>query len=166
MSVDSCPHLGLEGSPRLALLQGLQPEALWSCLTDKQKIAADEFFRTTLGLPEVANCEIMCLAFWEHALLIWVCLVYKKPISTPTTYFPPHPPHRGLGFVCLGHCTRGGNGWWPPISVTQGFGRELSQHRICESLSRLTDSLKFTFWNTHSCEQRWHLFRFCRRQYL
>lgn len=85
MRMDSCPHLGLERSLRLALLRGLQPEAL----TDKQKIAADEFFRTTLCLPVVANCEIMGQAFWEHALLIWVCLVYKKPVSTPTTYAPP-----------------------------------------------------------------------------
>lgn len=89
MRVDSCPHLGLEGSPSLALPRGLQPEALRSCLTDKHKIAADEFFRTTLGLPVVANCELMCWAFWAHALLIWVCLVYKKPISPPTTYFLP-----------------------------------------------------------------------------
>lgn len=89
MRVDSCPHLGLEGSPSLALPRGLQPEALRSCLTDKHKIAADEFFRTTLGLPVVVNCELMCWAFWAHALLIWVCLVYKKPISPPTTYFLP-----------------------------------------------------------------------------
>lgn len=88
MRVDSCPR------PRLALLRGLQPEALWSRLTDKQKIAVDEFFRTTLGLPVVANCELMCWAFGEHALLIWVCLVYKKPISPPTTCFPLHIPHK------------------------------------------------------------------------
>lgn len=94
MRVDSCSHL------RLALLTGLQPEVLWSRLTDKQKIAADEFFRTTLGLPVVANCELMCWAFGEHALLIWVCLVYKKPISPPTTYFPPHiPPSDSVWFA-------------------------------------------------------------------
>lgn len=82
MRVDSFPHL------TLALLRGLQPEAPWRRLTDKQKIAADEFFRTTLDLPVVANCELMCWAFGEHALLIWVCLVYKKPISPqlPTSH--------------------------------------------------------------------------------
>lgn len=106
MRVDSCPHLGLEGSPRLALLRGLQPKALQSCLTEEHKIAANEFFRTTLGLPVVANCEIMCRAFWAHALLIRVCLVYKKPVSPPTIYFLPHTPHQGSVvclFACLGY---------------------------------------------------------------
>lgn len=43
-------------------------------------------------MPVVADCEIMCWPFLEHALLIWVCLmVYKKP-----TVPPPPPPHYHL----------------------------------------------------------------------
>lgn len=68
------------------------PENHQNCRTDEQKIADDKFFRTTLRVPVVADCEIMCWPFWEHALLIWVCLVvYKKPIPPSPDYHLPIP---------------------------------------------------------------------------
>lgn len=85
--------LGLEESLELSQGRSLQPRERQNCHTDGQKIADDEFFRTALCVPVVAGCEIMCWPFWEHALLIRVCLVvYKKPFSPrPHCHLPaPH----------------------------------------------------------------------------
>lgn len=45
-------------------------------------------------MPVVADCEIMCWPFLEHALLIWVCLVvYKKPTILPHPHYHLPIPH-------------------------------------------------------------------------
>jgi len=69
--------------------EGSSPENCQNCRLDEQKRADDKFFRTTLRVPVVADCEIMCWPFGEHALLIWVCLVVYKKHTLP----PPPPCH-------------------------------------------------------------------------
>lgn len=69
------------------------PKNCWNCRMDEQKIADDKFFRTTLYVPVVADCEIMCWPFWEHALLIRVCLVVYKKLIIPSPHCHRPIPH-------------------------------------------------------------------------
>lgn len=91
--------------------EGSSPENCQNCRLDEQKIADDKFFRTTLRVPVVADCEIMCWPFGEHALLIWVCLVvYKKPT------LPPPPPHH---LAIIPHLLKAAQ---PPLNAAGGTG--------------------------------------------
>lgn len=91
--VDGCRRAGPARGLDCLSREASGPENCQNCRTEEQKIADDKFFRTTLCLPVVADCEIMDWAFWEYALLIWVCLVvYTKPSSPPTAPSRPSSP--------------------------------------------------------------------------
>lgn len=122
---------------------------------DEQKIADDKFFRTTLYVPVVADCEIMCWPFWEHALLIRVCLVvYKKLIiPSPHCHHPiPHlmkpgqPPSKassadgGAGSFMEGKTCR-----QPAMQVSGWERADATEHKRSKPITHHTHFLEFIF---------------------